>query len=220
MYDNVVGKILIRCAKIIPVLRKKIIKTLQKGRIAHTSVLGFRMFNMHNTMYWIYSNLRSYLFILFTGLTCAFLLLTLPLIGYAQLSDSQYYMTISSKSVNFSYTSSGSYEAAKNLHQAFDIKIRATNSNYSLYVRMERTGGTGISQLPASIFFVQVDDTTPAKNVPMTPYYLTPGDQLLFTERNTTVEDRYKFDFGHDPLGYNYKAGQYTYLITFTLTSP
>jgi hypothetical protein len=139
---------------------------------------------------------------------------------YAQATSS-FYINITSQPVNLTYSTASDFETAKNVDKAFQFTLAAKNSDYTFYVRMERSGGAGPSQLPLNLFYVQFDSSSPAKSVPVSPFYLTSTDQRIFTDTiKGNQTDTYLFDFGHSALGYAYSPGQYIMLVTFTLTSP
>ncbi|HEV7346889.1 hypothetical protein [Telluribacter sp.] len=137
------------------------------------------------------------------------------------LSNANYYISLTQQPIILVYATAVDYENPKVVDKAIRVVTRAKKSNYSLYARIEPNGGTGLSQIPPNLFFLQVDNTIPAKNVPLTPFYLSNADQLLFREYDTAdKEDIYEFDFGVATLGYSYNPGLYNYLITITLMAP
>ncbi len=155
-------------------------------------------------------------------LKLSFILLVYPLTGPLKAQPtSNFFINITSQPVSLSYTSAADYENPKLVDKAFQFNLAAKNSLYDIYVRMERFGGAGPSQLPLNLFYVQFDSSSPAKNVPLTPFYLTSIDQLLYSDSlRGNQTDTYRFDFGHLALEYAYLPGQYILLVTFTLTTP
>lgn len=138
-------------------------------------------------------------------------------------NDNQNYLEVNVNStLSFSCETPEDLENVQTINNAFRLKFKTKNSDCSIYAKVSNfttPSGGNPSDIPLELQYIS-DNSSSAYSLIRTPVKLTNVDQRLFVQPRKSQTFQYYYDLRMAPVGYDFRAGQYSYTITFTMTQP
>lgn len=120
----------------------------------------------------------------------------------------------------FTCNTAASLENSQTLPSALQLKLATKSKPCIIFAKLSSyTAPAGFSLPSVPLTLQYVMDTSPATTVINTqPINLQTYDQQLFTSTKLGFYYYYFYSLILQPLGYDYPAGTYTFVITYTMT--
>ncbi len=138
-------------------------------------------------------------------------------------NDNQNYLEVNVNStLSFSCETPEDLENVQTINNAFRLKFKTKNSDCSIYAKVSNfttPSGGNPNDIPLELQYIS-DNSSSAYSLIRTPVKLTNVDQRLFVQPRKSQTFQYYYDLRMAPVGYDFRAGQYSYTITFTMTQP